>query len=206
MLSISFILNQVGTTADKFNAIPTNYIPFFSRCELYSSSNNIRLLDIQNLDYYSKMNLALFDNFNNGSQNSYLFNSLRTTLSTVGALGTFTSDAFIDSGVISDRLVSYNNYLGNSTAATVIPQRVINIKLCDLIPNSFFSINKNIYISNVLYLRLETNVSNAFSFYFNANNNALSSTLDAAMTFTLSNFILTIPCEANNDLINIARQ
>jgi hypothetical protein len=46
MLSLSFNITHVGTTADKINALPSFYIPFFSRCELYSSSNNIRLVDV----------------------------------------------------------------------------------------------------------------------------------------------------------------
>jgi hypothetical protein len=46
MLSLSFQLVHAGTTVAKVNALPSYFIPFFSRCELYSSSNNIRLVDV----------------------------------------------------------------------------------------------------------------------------------------------------------------
>jgi hypothetical protein len=68
-------------------------------------------------------------------------------------------DVFVDSGIVSDRYLTYcNNII--STAATALPAKVITIKLCDLLPNTFFSINKNIYSSSILYLRFETNTIN----------------------------------------------
>jgi hypothetical protein len=47
MLSLSFTLGASAACAATFNnAIGAFSIPYFSRCELYSSSNNIRLVDV----------------------------------------------------------------------------------------------------------------------------------------------------------------
>jgi hypothetical protein len=46
MLSLSFNIFHTGVAATVLKALPAYYIPFFSRCELYSSSNNIRLVDV----------------------------------------------------------------------------------------------------------------------------------------------------------------
>lgn len=201
MLNLSFNLIHAGpSTTGKINALPSFYIPFFSRCELYSSSNNIRLVDVQNLDIYNKMSIPLYENFLK-NQESYLYTSNRTT-NTVNT--PLTSDYFVDSNVVSDKLLTYDVSLVG-TVDTVISPKSYNIKLCDLIPNSFFSINKNIYSSSVLYLRLETNTIANIMYLFDSN--ALTTTSpDTASSFTFSNFNLNIFCEANNDLINIARQ
>ena len=202
MLSLSFNITHVGTTADKLNALPSFYIPFFSRCELYSSSNNIRLVDVQNLDIYNKMAIGLYNNFLN-NQDSYLYTSNRSTFANTTPL---TSDYFIDSNVISDRLLTYDVSLIAGTVNTVLPTKTYNIKLCDLIPNSFFSINRNIYSSSVLYLRLETNTLSQIMYLFDSA--ALSTTSQDTSTtaLTITSLNLNVYCEANYDLINIARQ
>jgi hypothetical protein len=58
----------------------------------------------------------------------------------------------MDSGINSDRLITYSASEDAANATEALPARVITIKLCDLCPNSFFSINRNIYISSILYL------------------------------------------------------
>ncbi len=201
MLSLSFQLVHAGPTADKINALPSYFIPFFSRCELYSSSNNIRLVDVQNLDIYNKMSIGLYESFLK-NQESYLYTSNRIVLDETKPL---TTDFFVDSGVVSDKLLTYDVSLIGTAVNTVIASKVYNIKLCDLIPNSFFSINKNIYSSSVLYLRLETNTISNIMYLFDSV--ALTTTIaDTTSTFTFNNFNLNVYCEANNDLINIARQ
>jgi hypothetical protein len=47
-MTLSFTRAATTTegTAQHATTIPASYIPYFSRCELYSSSNNIRLVDI----------------------------------------------------------------------------------------------------------------------------------------------------------------
>jgi hypothetical protein len=80
----------------------------------------------------------------------------------------------------------------------------MSIKLCDLCPQSFFSINRNIYSSTVLYLRLETNILNNILFTFGSDS-ATSSINSATTSLTITNLQLSVYCEANPDLINIAR-
>jgi hypothetical protein len=102
------------------------------------------------------MTIGLYNNFLN-NQDSYLYTSNRTLLGATPNITPLTSDYFVDSNVNSDRILTYDVSLIGSAVNTVLPTKTYNIKLCDLIPNSFFSINKNIYSSSVLYLRLETN-------------------------------------------------
>jgi hypothetical protein len=146
------------------------------------------------------MSIALYENFLK-NQESYLYTSNRTT-NTINT--PLTSDYFVDSNVISDKLLTYDVSLIGTAVNTVMAPKVYNIKLCDLIPNSFFSINKNIYSSSVLYLRLETNTISNIMYLFDSV--LLTTTIpDTASSFTFSNFNLNIFCEANNDLINISR-
>jgi len=200
LLSISFTRGDTSTSgASTFNAINNFSIPYFSRVELYGSSNNIRLVDIQNLDIYNKMSIGLYSQFLQ-NQNYYLCTSDRSALNN-GVSG----DYFFDSGSVSDRFITYCTSEEATTAASILKGRVITIKLCDLCPNSFFSINKNIYSSNILYLRLETNQLNNILFNFGSDQttqNVNSVTTSIAIT----NFTLSVYCEANPDLINIARQ
>jgi hypothetical protein len=47
LMTISFTRGASAVSAaSTTNSIPNFSIPYFSRCELYSSSNNIRLVDI----------------------------------------------------------------------------------------------------------------------------------------------------------------
>lgn len=214
LLTLSFTRSATITegTAQHATTIPASYIPYFSRCELYSSSNNIRLVDIQNLDIYNKMSIALFENFTE-NQDSYLYSSKRNvltkTINTIGvnaATADNNGDWYIDSGTNADRYNSYQNYeYSLSSATSFIASKVITIKLCDLCPMSFFSINKNIYSSSVLYLRLETNSIN--NIIFKTIGETLTSFAASANTsLAITNLSLSVYCEANNDLINIARQ
>jgi hypothetical protein len=198
LLSLSFSVTHGGAVG--INAIPSVYIPWFSRCELYSSSNNIRLVDVQNLDIYNKMSIGLYENFLK-NQDNYLYTTNRTTLGNTTPL---TSDYFVDSGVVSDRLLTYDVNLLAPSTGTVIPKKTYTIKLCDLISNSFFSINRNIYSSSILYLRLETNTLS--NIIFSIADGGVVSTAYSAETLTLNSLSLNVYCEANPDLINIARQ
>jgi hypothetical protein len=146
------------------------------------------------------MSIGLYESFLK-NQESYLYTSNRTT-NTVNT--PLTSDYFVDSDVVSDKLLTYDVSLIGTAENTVIAPKVYNIKLCDLIPNSFFSINKNIYSSSVLYLRLETNTISNIMYLFDSDDLTTTSS-DTTSTFTFSNFNLNVYCEANNDLINIAR-
>jgi hypothetical protein len=200
LLSISFTRGDTSTSgASTFNAIPNYAIPYFSRCELYSSSNNIRLVDIQNLDIYNKMSIGLYNQFLQ-NQNYYLCSSDRVAVN-----NGVTGDFFYDSGVPSDRFITYCTVEEAAGATLALKGRTISIKLCDLCPNSFFSINRNIYSSSVLYLRLETNQLN--NILFNFGSDATTSNINSVTTsIAITNFQLSIFCEANPDLINIARQ
>ena len=201
LLSLSFTRgNTANAAAGTYNAIPTNYIPYFSRCELYSSSNNIRLIDCQSLDVFNKGSSQLFQSFLK-NQDNYNYASLRTT----NTSSVLTGDYFMDSGTSSDRFLTYSNYETGSIASS-LTGRTINIKLCDLIPMSFFSINKNIYSSSVLYLRLETNVLSNILFNFGATANLQNVNGVETTSISITNLSLNVYCEANPDLINIARQ
>ena len=196
LLSISFTRGEPSVVDAAFQMIPSFYIPYFSRIELYTSGNSMKLVDIQNLDNYNKASIGLYESFQK-NQDTYLYQSKRRDLTK-----TKVNDYYLDSDIIADRLVGYANY-ESSISATVIPARTINIKLCDLCPQSFFCINKNIYSSTILYLRLETNSIN--NIIFNAVDDGATSSVSAATSIPITNLLLNVYCEANNDLINIAK-
>ena len=202
LLSLSFTRGAtLASTSGYYHAIPTNYIPYFSRCELYSSSNNIRLIDCQSLDVLNKGSSQLFQSFLK-NQDNYNYASTRTVL---GTAATTTSDYFYDSAISSDRYLTYSNY-EYGLVDGILGSRTINIKLCDLVPMSFFSINKNIYSSSVLYLRLETNILGNILFNLGTNANNSYAFTGLTTSIAITNLSLNIFCEANPDLINIARQ
>jgi hypothetical protein len=101
------------------------------------------------------MAIGLYNNILN-NQDSYLYSSTRSNFDVTKPLE---SDYFVDSNVRSNRILTYGVSViaPNAAGFTDVFVKTYNIKLCDLIPNSFFSINRNIYSSSVLYLRLETN-------------------------------------------------
>jgi hypothetical protein len=185
-------------TASYYTTFPASYIPYFSSCQLYSSSNNIRLVDIQNLDIYNKMSVGLYDKFSE-NQDSYLYTSKRSVLTKTALTG----DWFIESGTTADRFNSYQAFeMGPSNAVGLA--KVINIKMADLCPGSFWSINRNIYSSSILYLRLETNNIKNILFQTQGDYGIFAESLNTSLT--INNLSLNVYCEANPDLINIARQ
>lgn len=200
LLTLTFTRGDSATSAaSTTNAINNFSIPYFSRIELYSSSNNMQLVNIQNLDLYNKLSIGLYSQFLQNQQ-SYLCASDRTAIGN-GISG----DYFYDSGSTSDRFITYCTSEDATAETTALKGRVISIKLCDLCPQSFFSINRNIYSSTILYLRLETNQLNNILFNFGANG-ATSNINSATTSIAITNLQLSIYCEANPDLINIARQ
>ena len=186
--SISFLRGIPLTNATNGNNyfIPNNYCPFFNRIETWTSSN-VRLVDVNNVHIYSKMAGLLNLNFTeNTSSQGMIYPSNRTSTSslstytgTTGQNGLLNGDTYINSqisqgtsgndfGLYYRSLFGYSNNdasfatvaNGDSTASNFKNNKKYTIQLSDILPDSFFAIDKDIYISETMYIKFTLNTLN----------------------------------------------
>lgn len=138
-------------------AIPCNYFPFISRIEVYTGSGNLKLLDLNNSDVYSKCSAHLMNEFSkNTPSNGLLFPRNLT-----GANLLVGSDFLATSAQIKNGIFSYQNYeLSANTADAAIPAKNYNVRLGDAYPDTIFNLNKTIYIAKSVFIRMTFNNTN----------------------------------------------
>ena len=158
-LNFNRLLASASSAASTRYIIPTNYFPYIQRIELYTS-NNIRLVDVQNCDIYNKNSAPVNFNFlSNTSQNGLLFPSSRVD----NTLSVIAGDAYLNSVIKSSVLMGSNNLdysdlAGNFTANVGFgTRRKINVRLGDILPDSIFNVDQDIYFGKTLYCRITLN-------------------------------------------------
>lgn len=127
-------------------AINNNYFSFLNRIEIYSGSGNLKLLDLNNADVYSKCSSHLMNEFiKNAPSNGLLYPKKA-------------SDFLPNSGIVKNAIISYQNYeLSSSGADTALPANNYNIRLGDAYGDSLFNLNKTIYIAKSIFIRMTFN-------------------------------------------------
>ena len=210
--SLSFyrltVTNNVGvdTNATNTYCIPTNYFPFIQRLELYTS-NNIRLVDVQNVDIYNKLSAPCNFNFlQNTSENGLLFPSRRlvTGASLVG-------DGYINSYSLSSTIIGYGNIdygtaQGNySVNVNFGANRRINVRLGDILCDSIFNVDQDIYFGKTLYLRITLNPIDKILMDVGANDFSTFASVTNKL-LKVSNFSLNILVQANPMISQLVKE
>ena len=195
------VYNSDNTTASTptsgyFN-IPTNYCPFFKRIELYTS-NNIRLVDIQDVDLLNKIASPCNLNFlENTSMNGLLFPSYRKN----GNADLVNGDFYINSGINGNAIIGYCNNDGTLNGANYAndspfgSNRKICIRLGDILVDSILNCDQDLYFGKVLYLRIQLNDINKILLDHNLNATNFTSVNNKLLR--VSNFKLNVYSQAN---------
>ena len=203
-LSFNRLLVSAVSAANRLYIIPTNFFPWIQRLECYTSSN-IRLCDVQNVDIYNK--IAGPCNFNflqNTTQNGIFFPSTRIDKT----LSIDNGDAYYASETNSLNLIGYNNLDYGATAGNFTDnigfgsRRKINLRLGDLLPDSIFNVDQDVYFGKTIYIRITINSIDKIlmecgsSFGENTFNSVSSKTLNVS-NFTLNVFVQGNPLIAS---------
>lgn len=151
-------------TATYYNFIVNSYIPYIDRVILKTQNGTI-ICDTSNCDVYSRLSMPLLNNFKENTQlNSALYptDSVVTKTANTEFQG---CDPYIDNkqsgasppatdlSMSANTLLRYSNYdMGANNEA--LPSKNINIQLSDLLRDSIFGVDKNIWIGRNLYLTI----------------------------------------------------
>lgn len=172
--------------------IPQSWNPFISRIELYTQSQNLKLLDLNWADIYSKASCHLMNNFlKNPAKNSGV-------IMPKALWNTDVNGALPNSGNIKNSTpITYDTY-EYSTAAE-FGEKVYNYRLGDCYGDTIFNLNKSIYIAKSCFLRITfNNYKRIQGAYVNAT--GLPVSINAGAYMSVSNFTLKIYTE-NDPLI-----
>lgn len=136
------------THAAGYAAIPSNYNCFINRIEVYTGAGNLKLLDLNNADIYSKASAHLM--------NDYLKNA-----PSAGILFPYsgTTDLLPNSAIAKDTTNTYKNWELSVDAAqnSAMAAKNYNFRLGDCYPDTIMNLNKSIYIAKSVFIRLTFN-------------------------------------------------
>ena len=169
-MSLNFTRGEIALLGSYYNCVPNFYIPYIERVELKSANGSI-LIDINNVATYSRLSSLLLNNYRENTQVSGMVYPGATVITEGGANKLHAVDPYLENRTSTNALAVVND-IGNdpginlgtlnraaqydwSVVGTALPAKNINISLSDLISDSFFGINKEIYTSSNLYLRIQ---------------------------------------------------
>lgn len=169
-MSLNFTRGSVSSLASYYNCVPNFFIPYIERIELKSSNGTI-LVDINNINVLSRLSSLLLNNYRENTQVSGMVYPGSTVITEAGVSKLHATDPYLENRTNTTALAIVND-IGNdpglnlgtlnraaqydwSIAGEALPAKNINISLSDLLPDSFFGINKEIYTSSNLYLRIQ---------------------------------------------------
>lgn len=213
-LRLGFTRGVISTTAnppvavvspnDYFYLLPSNYMQYINRIELFTS-NNIRLVDLNYAEIYNKLaGPTMLDYKHRNELDGFLFPSSRSTLTITPATGDVPLDNAISCLNMDD--ISYN--IRGAVAGNVLLQN-INFLLADAYPDTIFNVNKDLYIWKVVYLRIWWNPISKLGGNAKANIAdaplALIGTGNVAVTIPITNLTLWVYTQANPDISMIVK-
>lgn len=218
VINFSLTELQFSFTIPEVNArriyLHSDYFPYITRLELYSLKNKVILLDCQDVDKYNKITNPLYKDFKKRSEGSGFFHKSGRSTSNgviltddpvVVSLATLSPDSVTTYATGVSHVESgkdlcsiwINGALGDGAGAGNVSCN-LNLKLCDLIHDSIFSINKDIMVENLL-LKITWNVIS--NIYITADNNKANNAVGVA-NISISNLGLNIFSQSNYEIIN----
>lgn len=198
------------------NSLHCDYFPFLYRVELIWTQNNISLVDIIEVDKYWKIIGPLYNNFSQRSSwDGFMFKSSRTAINnnnnTTGdapnaGLATVALNAIINNqggqaagAQMTNDFPAVYIYGANNAVLTAN----FNINLKDLLPDSLFSLNKDIPSENLILRLTFRDRSYIYCHMLTAGYTMVAQQAGAAGDITLTNLNLNVYSQSNPDLINV---
>ncbi len=200
---LEFNVNIVSGGAGIITEIPSDFCSFIQTVQL-RSSNGQMLININDIDRYTKASWPyMIDSDENSSGTGYMCPSRRTGRGTDASIA---NDSYVDVNNLftlvaftpADSISSYQNY-ASSVSATVY-NKTFTIPLRNLIPDSIFSLDKDIYVKP-MNLQIIFRSSNLFGFYTNTAGGALSNfdVSSVAPTNQISSIQMLLYQQANQE-------
>lgn len=193
-----------NTTDDRFFT-RTDFCSFFNKIEVFSGANNARLMEVVNADYYSKLYTPLN---NEPSKNSldcgFLYpatdNLDKTLVNSSNAARVETNSVVAPFSTLESVLNTVA--IGqNPRVAANLGIRNYNIRLGDVY-GGIFNLNKSVYISKNMYIRLTLNTVNKIVGVITAADGIPSAnTVADTSVINVANWALNIYTESNPIII-----
>lgn len=207
---LSLVFRRTGTA---FNAstnantdtfyTKTDHCPFFQKLEVFSGANNARVMELVNADLFSKLYTPLNnDAYKNSLDCGFLYPSTSESdrllvNSCVGGLKNTTSII----APFSTMETIVNTAAGQGRVSPDLGIRNYNIRLGDVY-GGIFNLNKSVYISKNMYIRLTLNpVNRIVGIYNTANGSISANTVDSSSLINVANWALNIYTETNPIII-----
>lgn len=179
-MSLSFKRGALSANpaANYYQLLYTIFFAYFQRLELYTSSN-IRLCDVNYVDAYNKVaSPCMLDYKKRNKIDGFLYpptirnSKIGVTMALAAAndntksnFSPFTPNATWDGATIPNNVLNIDEpeYIVSSSAATLLAWENItfNILLKDILPDTIFNMDQDIYFNKVLYLRITWNNVNS---------------------------------------------
>lgn len=210
----SFKRDQVGVNhaAGTRAGINNNYMSFLTRVECYTGSGNLKLLDLNNADLYSKASCHLMNDYlKNSPSNGIMYPRKNANSKSIIVTGdnpvtsvTVTdvnTDYLATSGIVKNSINSYQNYeFSDTTINSGIPSTEYSIRLGDIFGDTIFNLNKSIYVAKSIFIRFTFNNASKIVCGFNASTGAPAVATVDNLGIPVSNFSLKTYSE-NDPLI-----
>lgn len=153
--------------AESYHAVISSHIPYIEKIEL-KTSTGIILVDVNGVDVYSRLSMALLNKYSENTQNNAALYANSGSVDSSNGETYDKSDPFLDNlegsatsnftptnkSIDTTSLLRYSNF-DWGPKGSLIPQKWINISLQDLIPDSLFGCDKLIYNARNMYLRIQ---------------------------------------------------
>lgn len=198
----AFSTSSSNATSERFFT-RTDFCSFFNKIEVFSGANNARLMEVVNADYYSKLYTPLNNDStknsldcgflypSNNEDDKILVNSSATQkVSVSGVIAPFSTLETVQ-----------NTADGQGRIAANLGIRNYNIRLGDVY-GGIFNLNKSVYISKNMYIRLTLNTVNKIvGVIDNTNGTPSAKTITNDSVINVANWALNIYTETNPIII-----
>lgn len=155
MLSFRRESTVTNDTNNNTLIIPSLWNPFVSRIELYTQSQNVKLLDLPLCDVFSKCSSILNNNFlkNSNKNSSILYpKTYKTGYSTTNEYPNSYDAAGDETGKTILSPEAYEESIGSEFG-----EKYYNYRIGDFVCDSIFNYNKSIYIAKSCFIRITFN-------------------------------------------------
>lgn len=210
----SFSRDAIGVThaVNTRAGINNNYLSFISRIECYTGSGNLKLLDLNNADLYSKASCHLMNDYlKNSPSNGIMYPRKNANSKSIIVTGSnpvtsvtvtdVNTDYLATSGIVKNSINTYQNYeFSADTVDAPIPANDYSIRLGDAFGDTIFNLNKSIYISKSIFIRFTFNNASKIVCGFNTGSGAPAAAAVNVNGIPVSNFSLKTYSE-NDPLI-----
>lgn len=191
-----------NTAADKFFT-RTDFCSFFNKIEVFSGANNARIMEVVNADYFSKLYTPLNnDPTKNSLDSGFIYPATsEEDRVLINSCATDNSANIVKTSSIYAPFSVYETKSNDVSGNIDFGIRNYNIRLGDVY-GGIFNLNKSVYISKNMYIRLTLNPVNkifgivkGLSYYPSTNSISPSSVINVA------NWSLNIYTETNPIII-----